>query len=136
MKLVIDKQNFELEFGFKVFSVLSKMWKLQGVNSIFKRVITSMSWAMNLDFQNLKSDDFENLDIPIESFEVLADIIGASIVANKKNNIALEDLEAMDLENWVFLNQEEMGPIMTAFIDAMPRPKESVEPGKRNAVKK
>ena len=136
MKLVIDKQNFELEFGFKVFSVLSKMWKLEGVNSIFRRVITSMSWAMNLDFQNLKSDDFENLDIPIESFEVLADIIGASIVANKKNNIALEDLEAMDLENWVFLNQEEMGPIMTAFIDAMPRPKESVEPGKRNAVKK
>ena len=136
MKLVIDKQNFELEFGFKVFSVLSKMWKLEGVNSIFKRVITSMSWAMNLDFQNLKSEDFENLDIPIESFEVLADIIGASIVANKHNNIALEDLEAMDLENWVFLNQEEMGPIMTAFIDAMPRPKEPVDPGKRNAVKK
>ena len=136
MKLVIGKQNFELEFGFKVFSVLSKMWKLEGVNSIFKRVITSMSWAMNLDFQNLKSEDFENLDIPIESFEVLADIIGASIVANKHNNIALEDLEAMDLENWVFLNQEEMGPIMTAFIDAMPRPKEPVDPGKRNAVKK
>jgi hypothetical protein len=136
MKLVIDKQNFELEFGFKVFSVLSKMWKLEGVNSIFKRVITSMSWALNLDFQNLKSEDFEKLDIPIESFEVLADIVGASIVANKKNNIALEDLEAMDLENWVFQNQTEMGPIMTEFINSMPRPKQPVDPGKRKAVKK
>jgi hypothetical protein len=136
MKISYDNKNFELKFGFGVFLILGKMWNLVGVNSVFKKVMSSMTWAANIDFDNLKEEDLANIEIPFDSFTVLADLVIGSIVANKENKLSIEDLDQTDVANWVFNNQELMGPIMSSFIASFPKPKTDVEPGKLKAVKK
>jgi hypothetical protein len=134
MKISYNKKNFELKFGFGVFFILGKMWNLEGIQSIFKKVLSSMQWAAVIDFDNPENTNFEEIDIPLETFEVLADIIRASIVADKSNGITLDELDPMDICTWIFENQQHIGPIMNAFISSMPKAKPE-ETGKSKAVK-
>ena len=93
-----------------------------------------MQWAANLDFENPENNDLSEIDIPLETFEILSDIIRASIVADKSNGVTLEELDSMDVCTWIFENQQHIGPIMNAFISSMPKAKPE-ETGKFKAVK-
>lgn len=129
MKINFDNKNFELKFGFGVFFILGKMWKLEGINAVFTKVFSSMKWAADIDFSKPELINLEKLEIPFETFTVLADLITASMVANKENNVSIEDIDTMELCDWVFNNQEEIQPIMTAFVESMPKAKPET-PGK------
>ena len=133
MKIVYQENNFELKFGFGVFFILGKMWKLEGIQAIFKKVLSSVEWAVNIDFDNPENVS-EDFDIPLESFQVIADIVIASVVADKKNGVTVEDFDVSDVCDWIFENQNLIGPIITAFLQSMPKAKPE-EPGNVKAVK-
>lgn len=128
MNFKIENENFELKFGFGVFFILGKHWSFKSYNEALQRIVASFGSYANLDETELQNQEF---DLPLETLEVLADVVIAAVVANKQNGKSFNDFFLPDVINAVVQNMDLLPELMKELIASIPTQKPPVEtPGK------
>ena len=129
MKFTIENENFELRFGFGVFFILGKHWRLASYNEVLKRIVSSFGSYAALDESELQNHEF---DLSLETIEVLADIVMGAIVANKENKKKFADFDLVEVIDAIMANMDLLPQLMKELIASMPVQKlEAQKPGKK-----
>ena len=124
MNFEVNKQNFELKFGFGVFFLLARNWRLDSFQKVLNKIVK--------EFSKLSGDKQgkEAVDIAFETLRILSEVIEACIVNKKENGVKIGDLEEGDICDAIFKNPEVMGTIFQQLIDSMPKAQTPV-PGEK-----
>lgn len=126
MKIEVNKKNFELTFGFKVFYILGKHWGMKNFNDVLKHVMSVFGDYATADVDN----PAEEPNLSFATMEVLADIIMAAIVANKENKKTFADFDTAEVIESIVENIAVIPEIMKEFVSSMPSQKKEETPGK------
>jgi hypothetical protein len=118
--ILINQKTFKLQFGMKVFRLLSKAWNIPGMNGVMARFAVLQNMADELTFEQL---------------DVITDLILASIEANPENTETMSRDEIDDLIlNDTTTIMAVIEKVMQGFSDSLP--KNNVEtPGKQKIAK-
>lgn len=103
----INEKTFKLQFGMKVFRLLSQTWNVPGLNGVMARFAVLQDMANELTFEQL---------------DVIADLIIASVQANAENTESVTRDEIDDLI--LYDSAAIMGVIekvMQGFSDSLPK---------------
>jgi hypothetical protein len=110
MKITLNNKTFELKFGFGVFFILGKLWKLDNFQDTLDKV---------------KEAEKIGDEVKFEALEILCDVVKACIVNNKDNGVVFEDLDQTEVIEYLFENIDQTEMIFQGIVDSMPKPKES-----------
>jgi hypothetical protein len=119
MKVTINKEDFELRLGLGVFYILGKRWGLESYDDVLKRILTIFS-----QYADKEEKDLEDADVKLtfEMSETLSDIIISAIVANKNNGKVFEDIDPLDVMDFIWANISILPELLKELISSMPKP--------------
>lgn len=126
IKLKIKEVEVELVFRFSLLLALSKLWNIAYVEQVIAR--------LNV-FDGVSVDTEGNVigeaKMPVQFFSDLVDVVKT---AAKLNNVELNATDD-EIADGLFADMDVMAQVMSALVEAMPKPKQEVNPTKRSAKK-
>ncbi len=130
LKFDISGKAYAVAFGYGATKILGESWGSPGVLQVFERAIG----ILGLDRQP-KDVDVDTLDgtiladslMQFESLDILADVIKAGI-AHAGNET---DFEEGEVQNAIMQDVAGATQIFMAFVQTMPRPKQSPVPAQK-----
>ena len=103
----INEKTFKLQFGMKVFRLLSQTWNVPGLNGVMARFAVLQDMANELTFEQL---------------DVIADLIIASVQANPENtqSVTRDEIDDLILYDSPAI-MEVIEKVMQGFSDSLPK---------------